>query len=108
MRCARCPGLFPSKQVSTAPEPVRKVPALEHIQGNIMQDSTNQVMVQQRHKVIMQKKEWTKIRHNTRFDIGLLHAYYVQHAYPRHSHDYYVISLIERGRQSFTHKGRSI
>lgn len=70
-----------------------------------MQDSANQVMVQQRHKVIMQKKEWTKIRHNTQFDIGLLHAYYVQHAYPRHSHDYYVISLIERGRQSFTHRG---
>lgn len=53
----------------------------------------------------MQTKEWTKIWHNTQLDFGLLHAYYVQHAYPRHSHDYYVISLIERGRQSFTHKG---
>jgi len=53
----------------------------------------------------MLKKEWTKIWHNTQLDVGLLHAYYVQHAYPRHSHDYYVISLIERGRQSFTHKG---
>lgn len=53
----------------------------------------------------MQKKEWTKVSHNTQLDVGLLHAYYVQHAYPRHSHDYYVISLIERGNQSFTHKG---
>jgi len=53
----------------------------------------------------MQTKEWTKIWHNTQLDVGLLHAYYVQHAYPRHSHDYYVISLIERGRQSFTHNG---
>ena len=53
----------------------------------------------------MQKKEWTKFLHNPQLDVGLLHAYYVQHAYPRHSHDYYVISLIERGRQSFTHKG---
>ncbi len=53
----------------------------------------------------MQTKEWTKIWHNAQLDVGLLHAYYVQHAYPRHSHDYYVISLIERGRQSFTHKG---
>jgi AraC-like DNA-binding protein len=53
----------------------------------------------------MNKQEWTKISHHARLDIGLLHAYYVQHAYPRHSHDYYVISLIERGRQSFTHKG---
>jgi AraC-like DNA-binding protein len=54
---------------------------------------------------MMQKKEWTKIWHHAQLDIGLLHAYYVQHAYPRHSHDYYVISLIERGRQSFTHNG---
>ncbi len=53
----------------------------------------------------MQTKEWTKIWHNAQLDVGLLHTYYVQHAYPRHSHDYYVISLIERGRQSFTHKG---
>jgi AraC-like DNA-binding protein len=52
----------------------------------------------------MQTQEWTKITHHPQLDIELLHAYYVQHAYPRHSHDYYVISLIERGRQSFTHK----
>jgi AraC-like DNA-binding protein len=62
-------------------------------------------MVQHGHGVIMQTKEWTKISHNTQLDVGLLHAYYVQHAYPRHSHDYYVICLIERGHQSFTHKG---
>ncbi len=54
---------------------------------------------------MMQTKEWTKIWHNPYLDLGLLHAHYIQHAYPRHSHDYYVISLIERGCQSFTHKG---
>ena len=53
----------------------------------------------------MQAKEWTKIYHNTQLDVGLLHARFIQHAYPRHSHDYYVVSLIERGRQSFTHRG---
>lgn len=53
----------------------------------------------------MQPKEWTRIVHNPQLDVELLHAYYVQHAYPRHSHDYYVISLIARGRQSFTHQG---
>jgi AraC-like DNA-binding protein len=53
----------------------------------------------------MQTQEWTKVAHHPQLDVELLHAYYVQHAYPRHSHDYYVISLIERGRQSFTHKG---
>jgi AraC-like DNA-binding protein len=53
----------------------------------------------------MDKKEWSQIRHNTELNVGLLHAYYIEHAYPRHSHDYYVISLIERGKQSFTHGG---
>src|SRR5919197_3685043 len=53
----------------------------------------------------MQTKEWTKIWYNAQLDLRLIHAHYVQHAYPRHSHDYYVISLIERGRQSFMHKG---
>jgi AraC-like DNA-binding protein len=53
----------------------------------------------------MQPQEWTKIAHHPQLDVELLHAYYVQHAYPRHSHDYYVISLIARGRQSFTHQG---
>lgn len=56
----------------------------------------------------MSNKEWTKSLHNPQLDVELLHAYYVQHAYPRHSHDYYVISLIERGRQSFTHKGTKL
>lgn len=53
----------------------------------------------------MQTKEWTKIWHNPQLDVALLQAFYVHHAYPRHSHDYYVICLIERGLQSFTHKG---
>jgi AraC-like DNA-binding protein len=53
----------------------------------------------------MQTNEWTQTWHDTQLDIRLLQAYYVQHAYPRHSHDYYVICLIERGRQSFTHLG---
>jgi len=73
--------------------------------SNILQDLTHQNMVQHRHGEIMQTNEWTKIAHHPQLDVELLHAYYIQHAYPRHSHDYYVISLIERGRQSFTHQG---
>lgn len=53
----------------------------------------------------MQLNEWTKIWHNPQLDVKLLQAFYVHHAYPRHSHDYYVICLIERGLQSFTHEG---
>jgi len=51
----------------------------------------------------MNRKEWSQIRHHAGLNVELLHAYYIEHAYPRHSHDYYVISLIEQGNQSFTH-----
>jgi AraC-like DNA-binding protein len=53
----------------------------------------------------MHTKEWTNLWHHPQLDVRLLQAHYVQHAYPRHSHDYYVICLIERGRQSFFHQG---
>lgn len=53
----------------------------------------------------MTTQEWSQIRHNATLDVGLLQASYVHHAYPRHSHDYYVICLIERGLQSFSHDG---
>lgn len=56
--------------------------------------------------MIMQDREWTQVWHNHLLGVELLNAFYVHHAYPRHSHDYYVICVIERGVQSFTHRGR--
>ncbi len=49
----------------------------------------------------MPTQEWSQIWHNGQLDVSHLQAAYVHHAYPRHSHDYYVICLIERGRQTF-------
>jgi len=46
-------------------------------------------MVKNNRRALMQAKEWTKINHNSQLDVGLLHARFAQHAYPRHSHDYY-------------------
>ena len=34
-----------------------------------------------------------------------MQAHHVEYAYPRHSHDQFVICLIEQGVQSFLHKG---
>ena len=65
----------------------------------------NPDVVKKMHGDAAPMKEWTKLSHNAQLDIGLLQAYFVQHAYPRHSHDYFVICLIETGRQTFTHKG---
>jgi AraC-like DNA-binding protein len=53
----------------------------------------------------MSTQEWSRVWTNERLDVALLQAHYVRHAYPRHSHDYYVITLIERGHQSFSHQG---
>ena len=52
----------------------------------------------------MRMQEWSQIWHNTQLDVELLQASYVQHAYPRHFHEYYVICVIEQGFQSFTHQ----
>src|SRR5436190_22203957 len=54
----------------------------------------------------MPTREWAKTWHDPRLDLRLLEAHYIRHAYPRHSHDYYVICLIDQGRQSFLHQGR--
>jgi len=54
----------------------------------------------------MASAEWAKTWHDPQLNLRLLQAHYVQHAYPRHSHDYYVICLIDSGRQSFWHEGR--
>jgi AraC-like DNA-binding protein len=52
------------------------------------------------------KDEWARVWVDPQLDLHLLHAHYVQHAYPLHSHDYYVIGIIEQGQQSFLHEGR--
>ena len=54
----------------------------------------------------MKTNEWSQLRHDPHLDVGFLHAFYTTHAYPRHSHDYYVFALIERGVQSCTYEGK--
>jgi AraC-like DNA-binding protein len=54
----------------------------------------------------MPTNEWARTWQDPYLDHRLLEAHYVRHAYPRHSHDYYVICLIDKGRQSFLHEGR--
>ncbi len=50
-------------------------------------------------------QDWSHLRHHAALDVSLMRARYVRHAYPRHSHEYYVICLIDEGHQSFTLKG---
>jgi AraC-like DNA-binding protein len=44
---------------------------------------------------------WTHVAfHNLRF----MRAFFVQHAFKPHAHDYFVLGIIEKGVQSFTHE----
>ncbi|MFZ0544450.1 MAG: AraC family ligand binding domain-containing protein, partial [Candidatus Promineifilaceae bacterium] len=53
----------------------------------------------------MTSRDWTKIWHNTQVGVRLLEAHYVDHAFPRHSHDYYVVTVVRQGLQTFFHDG---
>ncbi len=53
-----------------------------------------------------QTAEWSKFyRYDDRREISALHARFVTHRYPRHSHDYFVVGLVESGAQSYTYRG---
>lgn len=54
---------------------------------------------------MMTIKDQRQFWRNDQLNFNFLEAYHFEYAYPRHSHDHYVISLIQDGVQSFTHKG---
>jgi AraC-like DNA-binding protein len=52
------------------------------------------------------KHEWSRIYCCPELDnLELIHAHYVTHSFSRHSHDFFVIGLIEQGVQSYTCRG---
>jgi len=53
----------------------------------------------------MFEQEWSKLHWNANFNIELFHACCIKHAFPAHMHDYFVICLIDKGIQSFSHRG---
>ncbi len=54
----------------------------------------------------MRSQEWVNIWHDAVLDgLELHHATYITHTFARHTHDYFVIGLIEAGVQSFAYRG---
>jgi AraC-like DNA-binding protein len=49
----------------------------------------------------VKQREWSDLRHHRQLNVNSLHAFYAVHAYPRHSHDYYVVAVVDQGVQSF-------
>jgi len=51
-------------------------------------------------------KEWSRYYHDQELqDLGVLHARFVHHRYPRHAHDYFVIAFVEKGALSYWYQG---
>lgn len=50
-------------------------------------------------------KDEQRFWHHDQLQLEYLQAYHVDYAYPKHSHEQFVICLIEYGVQSFFHKG---
>ncbi len=53
----------------------------------------------------MNHQSWCRFWHHSSLNLSLLRAFHSVHAYPRHSHDYYVVALVDQGLQSFTCAG---
>ncbi|HJZ47230.1 MAG TPA: AraC family transcriptional regulator [Roseiflexaceae bacterium] len=50
---------------------------------------------------MMERRQWSSLRHDTDLQLDALHASFTTYAFARHWHDYYVIGLVEDGAQSF-------
>ena len=64
---------------------------------------TSSIFIQSMGRAV--KHEWSKYYRIPGTSIEALHAGFVTHQYPRHSHDFFVIGLIEAGAQSYWYRG---
>lgn len=48
------------------------------------------------------RNEWSHLWHDRALNVSCLQASHTVRAYPRHSHDYYVIAVVDSGIQSFS------
>lgn len=53
----------------------------------------------------MSGNNWSYLQHNKQLDLNYFQAFHAIHSYPRHSHDYYVIAVVDKGLQSFSFAG---
>ena len=50
----------------------------------------------------MSSDNWSRVWHNSDLNLSFFQAFHPVHSYPRHSHDYYVIAVVDKGLQSFS------
>ena len=49
----------------------------------------------------MSDPSWSHLWHNKQLELSFFQSFHAQHSYPRHSHDYYVVAVVDKGLQSF-------
>ncbi len=54
---------------------------------------------------MVNRNEWCHLWHHRTLNVSCLQAFHALHGYPRHSHDYYVIAVVDSGSQSFVYNG---
>ncbi|HEX2914148.1 MAG TPA: AraC family transcriptional regulator [Chloroflexia bacterium] len=50
----------------------------------------------------MSSNNWSLLGHHKELNLNYFQAFHAAHSYPRHSHDYYVVAVVDRGLQSFS------
>jgi AraC-like DNA-binding protein len=50
----------------------------------------------------MGDSSWSHVWHNSHLNLNFFQAFHEDHNYPRHSHDYFVIAVVDKGLQSFS------
>ena len=51
-------------------------------------------------------KQWVRLyRLKSGYRAEIVHAHYVEHRFVRHSHQHYVIGLVEQGVQQYNYRG---
>lgn len=50
----------------------------------------------------MSGNNWSHVWHNSELNLSFFQAFHPVHSYPRHSHDYYVVAVVDKGLQSFS------
>lgn len=56
----------------------------------------------------MSGENWSHLWHNSQLNLSFFQAFHAIHNYPRHSHDYYVVAVVDKGIQSFTFAGSKL
>src|SRR5690349_16512434 len=54
---------------------------------------------------VLNQQERSHLGHHKGLNLNFLRAFQLEKGYPRHSHDYYVIAVVDSGLQSFLHGG---